>query len=90
MIRLPPRSLNPNAYVERFVRFKAECLNRMISFGEVSLHHAVREYIAHYHTERNHQGLKCRLIALSNVITLTYKPIPRLDGQLRDYYREAA
>ena len=25
-------------------------------FGEAALHHALREYMAHYHHERNHQG----------------------------------
>ncbi|HWZ71490.1 MAG TPA: hypothetical protein VN326_08440 [Casimicrobiaceae bacterium] len=34
VIRLPPRSLNLNAYAERFVRLiKDECLNRMIFIG---------------------------------------------------------
>ena len=52
-----------NAYAERFVRsIKDECLNRLIFFGERSLRRATREFAAHYHTERNHQGLENRLI----------------------------
>ena len=61
MIRLPPRSPNLNAYAERFVRsIKDECLNRMIFIGEAALRRAIREFMAHYHAERNHQGLLIR------------------------------
>ncbi len=43
VIRLPYRSPNLNAYVERFVlSIKSECLDRMIFFGEQSLRRAVR------------------------------------------------
>ena len=63
VVRLPPRSPNLNAYAERFVRsIKDECLNRIIFFGERSLRKATREYAAHYHGERNHQGIDNRLI----------------------------
>ena len=34
----------------------------MIFFGENSLRHALGEFVAHYHLERNHQGLENRLI----------------------------
>jgi transposase InsO family protein len=52
------RSPWQNAFAERFVRsIKESCLNRLIIFGEGSLQEAVREFIAHYHHERNHQGL---------------------------------
>lgn len=58
IVRLPPRSPNLNAYAERFIRsIKADCLDRMIFFGEKPLRRAINEYLAHYHTERNHQGL---------------------------------
>jgi hypothetical protein len=34
-VKLPPRSPNPNAHAERFVRtIKESCLERMILFGE--------------------------------------------------------
>jgi transposase InsO family protein len=63
IIRLPPMSPNLNAYAERFVRsMKDECLERMIFLGQASLRRAIREFVAHYHTERNHQGLANRLI----------------------------
>lgn len=42
-IRLPPRSSNLNPHLERFIRsIKEECLERMIFFGEKSLHAAAR------------------------------------------------
>jgi hypothetical protein len=58
-----PRSPNLNPHAERFVRtIKESCLDRMILFGEGSLRKATREFVAHYHGERNHQGLGNRLI----------------------------
>jgi len=62
-VKLPPRSPNLNAYAERFVRtIKESCLEQMIFFGEEGLRNAVREFVTHYHLERNHQGLDNRLI----------------------------
>src|SRR6516225_4566212 len=57
-VRLPPKSPNLNAFAERFVRsIKESCLDQLILCGEASLRRAVREFVAHYHEERNHQGL---------------------------------
>src|SRR6266850_7169533 len=62
-VRLPSRSPNLNAYAERFVRsIKSECLAQVIPIGEAHLRRAVREYVEHYHGERNHQGIGNRLI----------------------------
>jgi transposase InsO family protein len=94
VIRLPPRSPNLNAYAERFVRsIKEECLNRMIFVGEASLRRAVREYMVHYHEERNHQGLDNRLVRRNRSAIpsdgLVHRR-PRLGGMLNFYHREAA
>ena len=35
---------------------KEECLSKLILFGEASLKRILREYLVHYHVERNHQG----------------------------------
>ncbi len=35
---------------------KEECFSRLILFGEVSLRRALVEFMAHYHSERPHQG----------------------------------
>jgi transposase InsO family protein len=52
-----------NAYAERFVRsIKEECLDQMILFGEDALRNSIREFLDHFHQERNHQGLGNRLI----------------------------
>ena len=65
----------------------------MILFGERSLRRAVTEYMAHYHTERNHQGLANRLLDPAHVAGSTADPIQRrerLGGMLKFYNREAA
>jgi transposase InsO family protein len=93
-LRLPPRSPNLNAWAERFVRsIKEECLGRMIFFGESSLRRAVTEYLAHYHQERNHQGLDNRLIdppGNEGRINGAIQCRERLGGILRYYHRQAA
>ena len=56
-VKLPPRSPNLNAFTERWVRSaKEECLSRLILFGEGPLQRALREFVDHFHAERNHQG----------------------------------
>jgi transposase InsO family protein len=93
-MRLPPRSPNLNAYAERFVRtIKESCLDRMILFGEDALRKSVQEFTAHYHLERNHQGLGNRLILPDSAHVGTTGEIrrrERLGGMLNYYYREAA
>jgi putative transposase len=93
-VKLPPRSPNLNAYAERFVRtIKEGCLEQMIFFGEDSLRNAIREFVEHYHYERNHQGLDNRLIISSNPTpakTGTVQTRRRLGRMLNYYYRKAA
>jgi putative transposase len=92
-VRLPSRSPNLNAYAERFVRsIKSECLARVMPIGEGHLRRMVREYVAHYRGERNHQGIGNRLIDSSVDDARRGGPIEcreRLGGLLR-YYRRAA
>ena len=94
VIRLPYRSPNLNAYIERFVlSIKSECLNRMIFFGEQSLRRAVAEFISHYHAERNHQGLGNKLIEADECVGSLEGNVrcrKRLGGLLNYYHREAA
>lgn len=92
LIRLPPRSPNLNAFAERFVRsIKSECLNRMIFFGQASLQHAIAQFMAHYHTERNHQGLENQLLRPA-AITTPSQPVRRRQrlGGMLNYYHSAA
>jgi transposase InsO family protein len=91
---LPPRSSNLNAHCERFVRsIKEEALGRLIFIGEGSLRYAIRHYMTHYHSERNHQGLDNQRIAPEPGIggqTGEVRRRERLGGLLSYYYREAA
>jgi putative transposase len=92
-VKLPPRSPNLNSYAERFVRsIKESCLDRMILFGEGSLRTAVRQFIAHYHAERNHQGIGNLLIIPDRSLTHNDGLVrcqSRLGGML-NYYDRAA
>ena len=85
---------NLNAFAERFVRsIKSECLAQIVPLGERHLRNAVAEYTAHYHNERNHQGLGNQLIlrppddapAKGNV-----ECRERLGGLLQYYHRRAS
>jgi len=93
-VKLPPRSPNLNAHAERFVRgIKESCLDRMIFFGEASLRTAIWNFVEHYHTERNHQGLSNRIICPEEGHLGASGAIQRrqrLGGTLNYYYRAAA
>jgi len=92
-VKLPPRSPNLNAHAERFVRtIKESCLERMILFGEASLRTAIHNFVVHYHSERNHQGLANGIISpepglLGNGGVVQRRQ--RLGGMLNYYYRAA-
>jgi transposase InsO family protein len=91
-VKLPPRSPNLNSHAERFVRsIKESCLERMILFGEEALRTTAREFVAHYHGERNHQGLQNALIAGASATDTAGRVLrrPRLGGLL-NYYERAA
>jgi putative transposase len=91
---LPPRSPNLNAQIERYMRsMKSECLDRMVFFGERSLRRALAEFVAHYHGERNHQGLGNCLIEPGEEVGRGEGEVAcrnRLGGLLRYYHRKAA
>jgi transposase InsO family protein len=93
-IVLPPRSPNLNAHCERFVRsIKEEALEQMVMLGERTLYYAIQQYLAHYHTERNHQGLDNQLIAQEGTVGCQTGHVvrrERLGGLLSYYHRETA
>jgi len=92
IVLTPIQAPNANAYAERFVRsIRAECLDRLIFFGERRLLRAVDEFVAHYHGERNHQGLSNELITpeIRSLRGTHVRCRERLGGLLR-YYRRAA
>jgi putative transposase len=92
-IRIPASSPNCNSIAERFVlSIKSECLNRFEFFGIKSMRRATAEFVAHYLSERNHQGIGDQLIAptaeVGSVIGRVRKK-ERLGG-LRNFYHRAA
>ncbi len=92
-VRLPRRSPNLNAFIERFIRsIKEECLNRVIPLGEAHLRELIREYMAHYHAERPHQGLGGAFVQPVRSYAANGPLVrqERLGGLLNYYYREAA
>ena len=76
----------------------------MIFFSEAQLRYAIKEYVAHYHGERNHQGVGNKLLkgpkTLSDHRESKGRPAAnsdgnvvcheRLGGMLKYYSREAA
>jgi putative transposase len=66
----------------------------MILFGEASLRHVLRQYVEHFHAERNHQGKsKVLLFPAVNQDPTREGPIQcreRLGGLLKYYALEVA
>jgi putative transposase len=92
VVQTPLQAPNANAYAERFIRsIREECLDRVIPFGERHLRRTLHEYVAHYHRERNHQGLDNTLIDDGRLPWRTgrIRRRSRLGGLL-NYYDRAA
>ena len=93
-VRLPPKSPDLISHSERFhLSPKSECLDKMILFGERSLRNACTECLAHYHQERNHQGLDTKIIEQREGVGTTTGTIEcreRLGDIVKYYYRSAA
>ena len=94
-VPLPPRAPWLNAFAERWIQsVKTEVLSQMILFGERSLHHVLSEYIAHYRTERPHQGKGNVILFPSTkgepVLDAAIACRGRLGGLLKYYHRKAA
>ena len=92
IVLIPVRAPNANAYAERFVRsIREECLDRLILVGERRLFRGLDEFVAHYHGERNQQGLGNALItpAAAVAVGIQVRCRDRLGGLLRYCYRAA-
>ena len=84
-----------NAIAERWVAsVKRESLDRMILFGERRLRKVLCEYVAHYNSERPHQGIGNELIEPALAANARDEgdvvATERLGGLLRSYSRVAA
>ena len=96
-VPIPARSPNCNPHAERFVKtVRGECLARFVIFGERHMRHLIREFGAHYQTERYHQGLGSQIITPTPTPSNDNASIgaigcrSRLGGLLNFYRREAA
>jgi putative transposase len=96
-VPIPAKSPNCNPYAERVVRtVRSECLDHFVIFGERHLRYLLREFFAHYHSERYHQGMGSKLIlplpapTADNATLGAVRCRSRLGGQLNFYFREAA
>jgi putative transposase len=96
--KAPVRSPNVQAYIERWGQsLKVECLDRMLALGETHLNYLIREYVAHYNTERAHQGVGNRPLPEVGSPEPPILPFPeggvvcdqRLGGLLKHYRRAA-
>jgi Integrase core domain len=96
-VPIPAQSPNCNPHAERFVKtVRSECLDHFVIFGERHLRHLVTEFVAHYLTERYHQGIGSQIIkpqpspSNDNASLDAIAWRPRLGGLLNYYCREAA
>jgi transposase InsO family protein len=92
VVQTPFQAPNANAYAKRFVRsIKHECLYRVIPLGERHLRRTIAEYVEHYHSERNHQGLGNELLDRAPLIDGAdrIRRRQRLGGMLNCYDRAA-
>ncbi|NRA38993.1 MAG: transposase [Planctomycetes bacterium] len=94
-IRLPAKTPNMNAYMERFIgTVRRELSPDFIPLSEEHLRHAITEHLQYYNHERNHQGLKGNVIPFpkedckENTGEIIRKS--RLDGRLNYYSRAAS
>jgi putative transposase len=94
-LRTPPRAPMANAYAESFIgTLKHECLNHFVCFSPQQLDRIVSLWLAHYHTQRPHQGKEIG----NNVLDASFQPQSvgkvrckrQLGGIITHYYREAA
>jgi hypothetical protein len=76
-----------------FVPRGNKVLDKQVLFGKKSLQYVLSEYTAHYHKERNHQGLDNTIPFPSDEVGKSDENIKtkeRLGGLLKYYYRGAA
>lgn len=92
---LPPRSPNLNAYIERLIgTVRREVGRKIIPLSTDHLCFVLREHIAYYNHERNHQGLSSHQIPIPAHVRNLRASDPvkcrsRLGKTLNFYYRQA-
>lgn len=97
-VRLPHRSPNLNAHVERLIQsIQVECLDHFIILGTRHLDHLLSEYVDYHNRERPHMSLQFAT-PIGRLPSIRAGPIhardircrERLGGVLRHYERKAA
>jgi len=97
-VRLPHRSPNLNAHVERLIQsIQAECLDHFVILGTRHLDHLLSEYIDYHNRERPHMSLGFATpmgrpppISDGPICPRKVRCRERLGGVLKHYYRKAA
>lgn len=97
-VRLPHRSPNLNAHVERLIQsIQVECLDHFVILGTRHLDHLLSEYIDYHNRERPHSSLEFATpmgrpppAHAGAVEPREVRCIHRLGGVLKHYYRKAA
>lgn len=72
---------------------RSECLDLVVPLGEAHLRQILSAYLAHYHLERNHQGIGNLLLQGRPAPASTNGRVhrrERVGGLLSYYHREAA
>jgi hypothetical protein len=80
-------------YIAHYYLYGRFVPSKMILFGETAVRKATAEFMAHYHSERNHQGLANALICPEREHAGGKGKVQRrerLGGLLNYYYRQAA
>lgn len=93
--KLPPRSPNLNAFIERFIQtLKHECLGHFVILGQKHLDYLAAAFVEYYHTHRPHQAMENKpLLRLTDADPGGHGEVAceeRLGGLLKHYYRKAA
>ncbi len=83
------------ARVEHAVAPQGTLLVGLFWFGEASFRKAIRDFVLHYHEEKNHQGKSNQLLFPRPVLSNApphgeIRCEQRLGGLLKYYHREAA
>ena len=97
-VRLPHRTPNLNAHVERLIQsIQVECLDHFVILGTRHLDHLLSEYIDYHNQERPHMSLEFATpmgrpppIRAGPVQPREVRCRERLGGVLKHYYRKAA
>jgi len=96
VIKTPIQAPKANAFAERWVRTaRRECLDHILVLGRRHLERVLREFAAHYNTERPHRGLRLarpspRTSSSSVSSGGAVRRRERLGGLVHEYYREVA